>query len=395
MSTPRRVTTWSALAALALLGAACGSTAPAGTASGQPAATTSIPLATSLGGAGQPGWAVVEMGGSAASENNFWELFSRPAASARWRLATPLGVASNGGLMMAAAGTGLVAGFGPSQDLAFSPVATISAPTGDWSQNTAPVSPGLASVPDALASGPDGELLALTRSGEVLRLSAAGASSGTATWSPVTTLRALGATAAGRACGLTALTAVGFTAAGTPEVGGSCSRPGAAAILELQPGGGWQAVGPAPAGSHVTVLGLAAGASRATALLQIRALSLVRVIAAWSAAGTTSWTISPSVTTGAGLPRSGVPRSLQLGSNGSVALVLAGGRGVTIAGPGGSWQILAALPGRTATLASGPAGQLQALTAAGEWLRVWQRTAGGGWSQVQQVKVAIPYGSSS
>jgi hypothetical protein len=389
-----RLAAGTALAVLAFVAAACGNTRAGGTGAGSAGSdqpVTSIPLATSLGGAGQPGWAVVQMGGSAASHENFWELFTRPAGSAQWRLATPVGVASNGGMMMAAAGTGLVAGFGPSQDLTFSPLAAVTVPGAIWSQNAAPVSPGLADVPDALASGPGGQLIALTRSGEVLRGSGNGAP-----WRRLTSLRSVAGSRAGRACGLTALTAVGFTAAGAAEVGGQCTRPGAAAIFVQQPGGGWQAAGTAPAGERLTVLGLATQAGRAMALLSVRTRSRAGVIAAWSASAAAAWTVSPVAASDSGEPRTGVPASLQMWADGSAALVLAGGRGLTIAGPGGSWRALPALPARTATLALGPAGQLQALTATGGQFAVWQLTAGGGgWSQAQQIKVQIPYGSSS
>jgi hypothetical protein len=385
MNALRQALTAVAMTTAAVVVAACGTTKADSAGSGQAPPVSSLPLATSLGSAGQPGWAVVEMGGSTASHENFWELFARPAGSAQWRLATPAGVASNGGLMMAAAGNGLVSGFGPSQDLTFSPVATLTAPGADWSENAAPVSPGLASVPDALASGPDGDLLALTGTGEVMRASASAG-----VWTRQATLRTLRATPAGRACGLTSLTAVGFTAAGQSEVGGSCSRPGAAAIFEQEPGGGWQAVGPAPAGALVAVLGLATQAGRTTALLETGTLRAIRVLAAWSVSGSSSWTASSSAGVGARQIR-----SLQMWGNGSVALVAGDGSGLTIADPGGSWRMLPALPAKTATLALGPAGQLQALSAAGQWLRVWQLGADDNWSQVQQVKIQIPYGSSS
>jgi hypothetical protein len=286
---------------------------------------------------------------------------------------------------MATAGKGLVSGFGPSQDLTFSPVATSARPGADWSENAAPVTPGLASVPDALAGGPGSELLALTRSGEVLRSGAGGTA-----WTRLTTLRTLRASPAGRACGLTSLTAVGFTAAGEPEAGGSCSRPGAAAIFEQERGGGWQAAGPRPPVGSETVLGLATGAGRTSALIEARTPPSIRVLAAWSASASSSWTTSASV--GIGIRP---PRSLDIWANGSVGLVQADGQGITIAGPGARWQILPALPAKTATLALGPADQLQALAAAGQWLRAWQLGAGGSWSQVQQVKIQIPYGSSS
>jgi hypothetical protein len=371
------------LTTLSISVAACGSVSTGGAGSGQPAPITSVPLATSLGGPGQAGWAVVEMGGSAASENNFWELFTRPAGSARWQLATPFGVASNGGILMTPAGGGLVAGFGPSQDLTFSPLAVAASPGAAWSQNAAPVNPGLASVPDALASGPGGQMLALTRGGEVLSGTADGAA-----WSRLATLRAIAGSQAGRVCGLAALTAVGFTASGAPEVGGACTRPGAAAIFVRQ-AGGWQAAGPAIPGDRITVLGLTAHTGLITALLSARTASQAQVLAAWSASGTGKWTVSAAISA-----RTGRPRSLQMWADGSAALVLADGQGMTIAGPGASWRPLPALPARTATLALGQAGQLQALTADGERFAVWQLTAGV-WRQAQRITVQIPYGSSS
>ena len=46
------------------------------------------------------------MGGSAADHNNFWQLFVRPAGTGSWRLVTPPGVATNGGLVVASPGAG-------------------------------------------------------------------------------------------------------------------------------------------------------------------------------------------------------------------------------------------------------------------------------------------------
>jgi hypothetical protein len=377
------------LTTLSIFAAACGSVSTGGAGAGQPTPITSIPMATSLGGPGQAGWAVVPMGGSAASENNFWELFTRPAGSAQWQLATPLGVASNGGILMTPAGGGLVAGFGPSQDLTFSPLAVAASPGAAWSQNAAPVNPGLASVPDALASGPGGQMLALTRGGEVLSGTADGAA-----WARLATLRAIAGSRAGRACGLAALTAVGFTAAGAPEVGGACTRPGAAAIFVRQADGDWQPADPmlantALAGDRATALGLTTHAGRTTALIYAWAQSRASVVAAWSATGTGNWAVSSPIGV-----RTGRPRSLQMWADGSAALVLADGRGVTIAGPGASWRPLPALPARTVTLALGQADQMQALTADGQRFAVWQLTAGA-WRQAQRIAVQIPYGSSS
>ncbi len=95
MNRPTRLA--SLLLAAALLAAGCGSTASRATAPASPAAPPS--LATSL--ATRTGtWAVAVMGGSASSHDNFWQLFVRPAGTSRWRLATPPGVASNGGLVL-------------------------------------------------------------------------------------------------------------------------------------------------------------------------------------------------------------------------------------------------------------------------------------------------------
>jgi hypothetical protein len=94
----RRAPLTVAAAVLALSVAACGTV----TSRGAPAAPPPPPpsLATSLVTTGGT-WAVAVLGGSAAQHNNFWQLFVRPAKSAAWRLATPPGVASNGGLVLA------------------------------------------------------------------------------------------------------------------------------------------------------------------------------------------------------------------------------------------------------------------------------------------------------
>jgi hypothetical protein len=382
-ATRRRLIGAVALAASAVLAAGCGSTS--GSQAGSSAPTAGIALATSEGGTGLPGWAVVEMGGSSASNNNFWELFVRPAGSAEWKLATPLGVASNGGLAITSTGEGLVAGFQPSQDLTFSPLATAASSAADWSQAGAPVSPGLASVPDALAAGPAGQVLALTRTGEVLL----GAQDGS-TWTRLTTLRSIASSAAGRACRLTALTAVAFTPAGTPLAGGACARSGTSGIFLLGQGSPAAVVLPLPAG-QVTVLGLAReAAGRTMALLRLGTGRAATIVAAWL---TTSGdgTVSAPVASG-----DGAPRSVTMWSNGSGGLVLAGGRAETVAGPGASWHVLPQLPAHAATLAVGASGQIQAVTATGGSFAVWQVTSSGGaWTEVQHVSVTVPYGSSS
>jgi hypothetical protein len=384
MRTRGRTAVAAALTATVMVTAACGSTHASSGGPDSAAPTASLPLATSLAGPGQPGWAVVQMGGSSKDYENFWELFARPAGSAQWKLATPLGVASNGGLVIAASGAGLMAGFRPSQDLTFSPLAAVASPAAAWSQGSALVSPGLANVPDALAAGPAGQVLALTRTGEVLL-----GSDGGATWTRLTTLRSAASSAAGRACGLTALTAVAFSTSGRPLLAGTCTRPGRVGIFSSGQGATEQAPVPALPGGPVTVLGLATQAGRTTALIQAGTGQAATMTAAWSAAGPGSWTVSAAVRAAGG------PLSQAIWANGRAAFVLPGGRAEAIASEGASWRALPALTARTATLALGSSGQLEALTAAGGTFAVWQLgTQTRSWSRLQQVKITIPYGSS-
>jgi hypothetical protein len=377
-----------ALAAVAGL-AACGSpTAGHGGTQAGPSAS-SLTLATSVGGVDEPGWAAVEMGGSARTYENFWELFARPAGSAQWKLVTPAGVASNGGIMMSDSSSGLVAGFGPTQDLTFSPLAAAASPTAAWSQGSAPVSPGLASVPDALAAGPSDQVLALTQTGEVLL-----GSHGGTTWTRLVTLKSAAASPAARSCGLTGLTAVAFSPAGMPMVAGPCRRTGKAGIFVVSQGSLQSVPTPALPGSAtagpVTVLALSSQDGRTTALIRLGDSKDASIVAAWWTGGSSPWTVSSPLATGAD-----AARSAALWPGGGAGVVLAAGRGDTISGPGASWRSLPALPARTATLAAGQDGQVLALAANPNLLIVWQLGSSGTWTQAQVIKVTVPYGTSS
>jgi hypothetical protein len=366
----------------AALIAGCGSQTASGTA---PAvAVRTAPLSTSLV-TPQGAWAVTVMGGSAASENNFWQLFVRPAGASRWSLVTPEGVADNGGLVAAggAGGTSLLAGFRPSQGLAFSPLATSSDTGKNWTPGL--LDADLADVPDAMAVAPSGRTLALLRDGGI----EAAATSGAATagqWSPLTSLSALAATAPGRGCGLVAVNAVTFGPDNVPMAAGSCARRGVAGVF-AEAGGAWQAAGPVlPAafgGDQVQVLGLAATTGGDAALL----LAGSGLLTAWSAGG--RWTVSGPVAAAEGVSASG------FGPGGSVWVLLGGGRAETISGPGSAWRALPALPAGTATLAPGPGpGTFDALAVSGSRLVVWRLT-GTAWAKVQVINVPIAYGSSS
>ena len=371
--------------------AGCGSQAAPVAAPGLRVQTA--PLSTSLVTA-QGTWAVTVMGGSAADENNFWQLFVRPAGASRWSLVTPQGVADNGGLVAAGGDeqdTSLVVGFRPSQGLAFSPLAT----SGDTGRNWTPglLDADLADVPDAMAVAPAGQTLALLHDGGIeAAASAAAATAGH--WSRLTTQSALAASAPGRGCGLVAVNAVSFGQNNVPMAAGSCVRRGVAGVFADR-GGAWQGAGPVlPAGfggDQVQVLGLARTADGNAALL----LAGTSLLAAWSDGG--RWTVSAPAGDEQGVRASG------FGPGGSVWVLLGGGRAEAIGGPGGSWRALTPVPdgtqvlapAGTQVLAAGGTGALayDALVVAGAKLTVWRLMAGA-WARVQVISVPITYGSS-
>jgi hypothetical protein len=343
------------------------------------------PLPTSVVTA-QGTWAVAVMGGSAAAEDNFWQLFVRPAGATGWSLVTPEGVADNGGLVAAdgAGGTSLLVGFRPSQGLAFSPLAASSDAGRNWTPGL--LDADLADVPDALAVGASGLQLALLQYGSIEEApTAAAATAGH--WSQLTTLGALAASAPGHSCGLAGVNAVSFGVNDTPMAGGSCVRRGVAGVF-AESGGTWQAAGPAvPAaygGDQVQVLGLASAPGGTAALLAAG----THLVAAWSAGVEGSaWTVSAPVA-------AGTVRASGFGPAGSVWVLLGGGRAEAIAGTGGAWRALPAVPAGTQTLAPAADGGYNALAVSGSRLAVWQLEATS-WVQVQVITVPIEYGSSS
>jgi hypothetical protein len=374
------------LAVTGVLMAGCGSRTAAGP---EPAAAPAPPLASSLASTSGTGWAIVEMGGSAAVEENFWELFVRPPGTAKWRLATPVGVADNGGLVVASTSGGpVVTGFRPSQDLTFSPLAATRDGGAKWSP-AGLVDPGLAGLPDALAAGPDHRLIALTRGGGAelgRRLGAA--------WTHLSSTKALAATPAGQACGLARLTAAAFSGSGAPLLAASCGRPGISGIFTRQ-GAAWRAAGPAMPASlareDIEVLRLVSTGSAEVALLRAGTGPDASLVAAWSGDSGGQWSLSAPLRVGA--------RQLNttaVGPGGAVGAILSPGHGVTLAGPGASWRVLPPLPRWAAALALGPARQADVIAAHGGTFWDWRLAPGSaGWSLAQKMHVTIPYGSSS
>ena len=378
-----------ALAAGALL-AGCGSTAPAASGPAPEAPPGGTPfLATSLATAAGT-WAVVVMGGSVANENNFWQLFARPAGSSTWKLVTPPGTADNGGLVLAGDGAqSLITGFRPSQYLTYTPL-TLTRDGGQAWSSTGPLDGALANVPDALAAEPGtGTLLALTTGG-----TAEQAAPGYTTWTTLATKRSLAAMPAGQRCGLQDLTATAFAPPSTPLLGGTCSHPGTVPIF-ARTAGTWHAAGPAGpaalAGQDITVTRLTQTGPGLAALLTAGTGPAASVLAAWSADGGAHWTLSPPLSLhGAALA------SASFGADGTAAVITAARHGEIAASTGSSWRSLPALPPGTATLAPGPDGTADALAVNRGTLTVWRLApAATAWTRVQVIKVPIQYGSSS
>jgi hypothetical protein len=370
--------------ALAVLAAGCGSASrPANTPS-SPAVPLS--LTTAVTGPGAT-WAAVPMG-AASGADQFWQLFMLPAGGSRWSLQTPPDIATNGALILAGrAGQGIIVGERPSLYLTFSAITT----TGDGGHSWATLPPvsGLAGVPDALAAGSGGRLIALSGHQDVSVTRPAGS------WATLTTRQALAATPAARACALTGLTAAAYTPAGSPMLAGTCGRAGTAGIFAYA-GGTWhQAVPPLPAawaGQPVRVLRLSQAGRGDVALLQAGTGPSASLIGAWTSDGGQRWRLSSSFSLGGAHAV-----SASFGSDGATTVVLSGHRGETLPGPGASWRALPPLPpGRTVTLALPAAGITDALAADGSSLTIWQlRPGSAAWARTQAIKVPIQYGSSS
>ncbi len=375
MSRRRRLVS---LLAVAVLTAGCGSAARQTAAPSSPAGPLSLDtsLVTATGT-----WAVAVMGGPAASHNDFWQLFVRPAATGRWRLATPPGVASNGGLVLASpGGRPVVAGFLPSQDLSFSPLATTDDNGTAWT-------PGLLDA--ALAAAPGGGRLLALLAGGGAELSGPGGRD----WTRLATHRALAASPAGGRCGLGRLTAAAFSPSGVPLLAGSCTRPGTAGVFAYT-GGTWHPTGPALPASYahqdVTVLRLTTTSGTTMALLAAGTGPAARLLAAWSTGSGAHWVLSPP------LPLHGTRlMSASAGPSRTVAVVTSGNHAATITGPASSWRPLPAPPPGTATLAPGLTGGWDALAVHGTRLTVWRLPPGHtAWAATQAISVFIQFGSS-
>jgi hypothetical protein len=183
-----------------------------------------------------------------------------------------------------------------------------------------------------------------------------------------------------------------------------CGRPGTVGIFADR-SGGWHTAGPALpaslAGEDVGVLRLTASGDGIVALLRAGSGAAASLIAAWSGASGGPWTLSAPLPIG-----TSQLRATSSGASKTIGVILTGGRGETLAGPGSAWRALPPLPAWAATLTLGPGSRVDALAAHGGTLSDWRlgpRPSGSGtggagpagWRLTQTVHVTIPYGSSS
>lgn len=398
MTRMRRALLTGALA-LAICGpvlAACStSSAPSssGVAGASAAAQLTAPLAATVSGSEQA-WAVVAMGDLGDPLDTFWQVFSRPAGGGgSWSLVTPPGVADNGGVVVASIGAGATVGFEPSQDLRFSPVATSADGGSTWSPSLLPS--GLVDTPGALAASGAGTA-ALLRSGSRGGTSVVFAAPGESTWRTLATTDRLGA--AGRACGVGAVTAVSFDGSGHLLVGTTCGRGGTVGIFA---GGApssptWRLAGPVLAGAwrgaDTSVLRLVEDPSGLTGLVAAERGSERSVFVVHQSVVGGSWSVSVPFL----LAPSDAVASSGFGADSVVVLVDTGtGRTLeSVADVGGGWDLLPPPPAGTAAVAV-LGGEIDALAVHTTRMVAWRLEPGAtAWQDVQSVDVPIQFGSS-
>jgi hypothetical protein len=344
-----------------------------------------IPLTTSSVTATTT-WATLAMGHLDDPLNTFWQLLT--LSGSRWQLATPPGVASNGGLVATAQATSVLAGFGASQALQFSPLARTADQGSSWQAGVLPGSLSLA--PDALAQGGGQSLALLRTAGGKVVASATDLSK----WTPVITASALRRQSGAADCHLRSLTAVARTVQGSTLVGASCAAGGRAGLFTPS-SNGWMSVGadiPGESSGATEVIRLDQTAAGTAALVSAGSGATARLYVMSSADGLGPWTVST------GLPLDGTSLT-STGVTAAGGFVVATRRGraapsASVLGPTGSqWKSLPSPPPGTTSVTAGPGGSYDALVPVQSTLSVYQ-LGSTGWARVQRLRVDIPYGSS-
>jgi hypothetical protein len=366
--------------------AACGSVGGSGSAA--PTDALSTPLATSLPSAAGS-WALLPAGAS-SGEEHFWELLHRGASNANWSLVTPPGVQDNGGLAIAAAGSTLLAGFIPSYNLHFSPLALTSDGGATWTPDLLPG--GLTAVPDSLALSSDGRAYALLAKdgGEIVVRNVPGGE-----WRSLTTSRALAAAPVAGGCGLTSIDAIASAPSGGLLVGGACAHTGQIGEYAYTRGGWRAAAPPTPAalrGDVNRVLSLVSTSGTKFTLVDFPSASQNTLIAAWSTDEGHSWTEAPPQVMGA---REGLIAAGPAPHSHTFLLVSTPhGNRLRIGAPSTPWRATPRPPAGTATVALSGAGEVDALAVHGYNIADWRLVGTPpAWQRVGTLHVSVSVSS--
>ena len=218
---------------------------------------------------------------------------------------------------------------------------------------------------------------------------------GPSRWQTSVNTRALASTAAGRLCGLSTITAVGYMRE-TPLAGASCSRPGVLGVFAA-PAGSWRLLEAPPPSSlehdRIEVLGLEPYGNGISALLGSSKGTAIRLVAAWYHDG--RWSASQPLRVYAS------ERVSSFGPTGAdgifVLLTSSSGRArlAVASSAAAGWRQLPTPPEDTATVAFGPAASVDALAVKDTMLNVWTLASHfSDWVHAQSIRVPIEFGSS-
>ena len=370
--------------------------------------SSSLPASTSLSAPVSSGLAssslsmvVFPMGHSNDPKNYFYESFTSSGLSP-WKLSTPTGAATNGGISISSPTKGAAAILG----FDYLHLAAGVALSGGFETGPGQVLPDLKKGPSSLSVSPSGLVAVLTADGRVMTAASLGGP-----YRLVTSQATLERTSAGKSCGLSQLSAVTWSAAGDLVVGGTCSTPGNVGVFYLS-GSGVSPTSPVrwsqplmhATGSPTTVLRLDAGGADVTALVASGTTGASVGVQELSGSLTSSQAVAAANNASQVLrvtPSSIIATSSYTTATGSVEEVLTYQAGaaahVAVLAPGAAPVVSPSLPLTIQSAVVGVDGRtLDAFCVTnGGTLTVFSLGATGKWEAGQQVKVAVPYGSSN
>ncbi|MGB9112774.1 MAG: hypothetical protein WCF24_08625 [Acidimicrobiales bacterium] len=380
-------------ALLALFAAPLGALGAATSSSGSASASENPPVssfATSVSIGGTT-YAAIPMGELGDQSNTFWQLFRLRAGSTHWQLATPPGIADNGGLVIeGGTPSALSVAIRPSQYLTFTAIATAGEHS-SWS-NGGLIPGALVGEPTTFVGTNSVAFAAVnTGGGAILRSKAGGLH-----WAKIASASSLTNVAAG-ACRVSSVQSLATGAGSSLYAGANCSSGDRAGVFEYV-ASSWREIGPklSALGDHASrsVLLLSTSTRGLVAVIVTSSSSTTRLVTARSSSDAKAWETSPSMT---------LPSSASIISTGalgtSVVYVVWRNNGVfaAISRANGRWQMLPKLPQDAETVAvpPGSSAPIDALGGHRSTFFAWRldpRTSH--WQQTETINVPIIYGSS-